>query len=265
VIDIHTHVLPGLDDGAADLEESVALAEQAAADGVLTLVATPHIREDHDVPIAELAARAKRLTVELERRSIPVRILPGGEVATSVAPTLTDEQLRAVSLGGASRYVLLEPPYGPLPRNFEDVVFGLALRGFVAVIAHPERSHDLRTNLERLAELVRRGSLVQVTAAALAGDGKSESARFAAELVERRLAHCLASDSHRAGQRAGIAEARRALASKSIGMAEYARQMTHDVPERLIADEPARVPPPLERGRGRRRAWRRAPGPLGAG
>lgn len=263
MIDIHTHVLPGLDDGAVDLEESVALAERAASEGVHTLVATPHIRQDHAVAIAELAARAGALTIELERRSLPVRVLPGGEVATSVALELTDEQLRSVSLGGASRYVLLEPPYGPLLPNFEEVVFGLALRGVVSVIAHPERSHDLRTNLDRLAELVRRGSLVQVTAGALTGDGRSESARFALELVERRLAHCLASDWHHTGGRAGLAEARRALASKGARIAEYARQMTDDVPGRLIADELARVAPP--RGPARRRPWRRSLGTLGTG
>lgn len=254
MIDLHTHVLPGLDDGARDIDDSVSMAIRAAEDGVHTLVATPHIRDDYAVHIHELRDRTDQLSDELSRRNVPVRVLPGGEVAMSMAGELSDAQLRAVSLGGSSRYVLLETPYGPLPPQFEEVIFSLALRGVVCVIAHPERSKDIRADLGRLTELVRRGSLLQLTAGSVTGQSGREAERFALRLVRMQLVHCLASDSHRPGDRATLGEARRALAR--AGAERYAASITTDLPQRLLADESVRPNAPIEEPR-RRWAWGR--------
>jgi protein-tyrosine phosphatase len=256
MIDLHTHVLPGVDDGAPDLDASVAIAKRAAADGVHTMVATPHIREDYDVAPDELAPRAAELERRLRKRGVPVRVLPGGEVAMTRARDLDDEQLRMVSIAGRTRYVLLETPYGGVPASFEEVVFTLELRGYTSVIAHPERSETFRARPERLAELVEHGALLQLTAAALTGQLGRGVLRFALDLVELEMAHVIASDVHRPSERrATLSEARQVLGRRGLG--ELGEWMTVAVPERIAAGE-APPPAPTIRQRGRR-SWLRRP------
>ena len=113
MIDLHCHILPGIDDGALDLEDSVAMARIAAADGIDVIAATPHIRHDHDVRIAELARRVEEVNAELRRADVPVTIVSGGEVAETALDGLDEEELRTVSLAGAG-WILLEPRPGPL-------------------------------------------------------------------------------------------------------------------------------------------------------
>jgi protein-tyrosine phosphatase len=255
MIDLHTHVLPGLDDGAPDLDASVAIAEQAAADGVHTLVATPHIREDFDVQPEEIAPRAEELERRLRERGLGVRVLPGGEVAMTRVAELDDEQLRMVSIAGGTPYVLFETPYGDVPPSFEEVAFALQVRGYAALIAHPERSESFRARPERLTGLVERGALVQVTAAALTGGLGRDVGRFAVELVERGDAHVIASDVHRAtGRRSSLGEARLSLERRGLG--EVAEWMTVAMPERIVAGE-APAPAPMLRPRGRLAGLRR--------
>jgi protein-tyrosine phosphatase len=240
MVDIHTHVLPGLDDGAPTLERSIAIASQAAADGVEVLVATPHIREDYDVRPEELADRAAEVDAAVREQELPVRVVPGGEVSMTRVEALDDPVLRMVSLGGRTRYVLLETPYGRVPRSFDDVVFGLHVRGFTPVIAHPERNESFRRRPERLTGLADRGALLQLTASALTGGEGRETGRFALDLVEGGHAQVIASDVHSAtGRRSSLADARAALERRGLG--EVAAWMTNDVPAQLIADG---APPP---------------------
>jgi len=192
VIDLHCHILPGVDDGARDLDDSLAMARQAAGDGIGLVCATPHIRHDHDVVIGELAERVAALNHELSAQGIPVEVARGGEVAEAALDGLTPGELMAVSLGGAGRWVLLEPAPGRLSDGLLARVESLRRRGVGAVIAHPERhwGEDLP---ERLEALVARGALMQITAAALENTA-SEPALI--ELAERGLVHLVASDSH---------------------------------------------------------------------
>ena len=164
MIDTHSHVLAGLDDGAETLDESVAMARRAAAKGVTRMVATPHIRDDFDVAIGELPDRVAELNGALRAAELELIVHQGGEVAFYRLDDLTDDDLRSVSFGGASRYVLVETPYGSVPAGFEEALFRLALRGFTAVVAHPERSPSFQRHPERLTGLVERGMLLQLTA-----------------------------------------------------------------------------------------------------
>jgi protein-tyrosine phosphatase len=194
MIDLHCHILPGLDDGARDLEDSVAMARQAQADGIAVVCATPHIRADHDVHIEQIAARVAALADELEAQGIDVRLRPGGELAETEADSLSDEQLRAVTLGGAGGWVLLEPAPGPLGKSLEALVARLSMRGVGTIVAHPER-HAGADFRERLDELVSRGCLIQWTAdfVAHAADGD-----LVLNLAQDGLVHLLASDAHSA-------------------------------------------------------------------
>jgi protein-tyrosine phosphatase len=139
MIDLHCHVLPRLDDGALDLEDSVAMARQAQADGIGTICARSHIRWDHDVAIEQIGARVDALQQELERRSVPVQIVPGGEVAQTAVERCESAQLRTLSLGGAGGWILLELAPGPLAAELLEPVRRIHEAGMGAIVAHPER------------------------------------------------------------------------------------------------------------------------------
>jgi protein-tyrosine phosphatase len=204
VIDLHSHILPGLDDGAIDLEDSVAMARQAEADGIEIVCATPHIRSDHDVQVEELEGRIQAVNDELERHGMAVRVAPGGEVADEALHEVPDEKLRVVSLGRTGVWLLIEPRPGPITADLIETVDALAARGFRCVIAHPER-HAGADFRERLEALVERGALIQVTAALIA-DGPA--APVLLELADHGLVHLLGSDAHssRAGRPVRLSE-----------------------------------------------------------
>jgi protein-tyrosine phosphatase len=193
VIDLHCHILPGLDDGPVEMADSVEMAEQADADGIEIVCATPHIRWDHDVRIAELSERVDMLNAELAARGAGARVVVGGEVAETAAEGLEDAELELVSLGGSGGWVLLEPAPGPLSGSLADAVDRLAARGCRSVIAHPER-HLSPDMVERLLDLIGRGALVQATAALFEGD--DDAARYMLGLADRGVVHVLGSDSH---------------------------------------------------------------------
>jgi protein-tyrosine phosphatase len=194
VIDLHCHILPGIDDGAIDVDDSVAMARQGAADGIELICATPHIRHDHDVRIGELRSRVNEVNAELERVGVTARVATGGEVAETVLDRVDDDELRAVSLGGGGRWILLEPAPGPLSDTLAVAVEHLRERGFRSLIAHPER-HLTADVDRRVAALIDRGVLVQATAAYLTA---ADTAPTMLELAGRGLIHVLSSDSHSA-------------------------------------------------------------------
>jgi protein-tyrosine phosphatase len=191
VIDVHCHILPGLDDGALDLEDSVAMAAQAVEDGIEVVCATPHIRPDHIVLVAELPARVAALQRELCRREIDVQIALGGEIAQTTAAGLSNTELRDLSLGGGG-WVLVEPAPGPLGDDLVVLVDGLAARGGHAIVAHPER-HAAMDFADRLRELIARGALIQWTADFVA---RAAAGDLVLEYASAGLVHLLGSDAH---------------------------------------------------------------------
>jgi protein-tyrosine phosphatase len=209
LIDLHCHILPGIDDGALDIRDSAGLARQAAADGIEAICATPHIRHDHDVRIDELAGRVEALNRHLRGEGIPVTVLTGGEVAETAVEDLSEEELDAVALGGG-RWVLLEPAPGPLGESLERRVGHLAERGRRVLIAHPER-HLSADMYERIGRLIALGALVQATADFFL---REQMAAGMLALAEAGLVHVLSSDAHSShgGRPAKIAAAFERLA-----------------------------------------------------
>lgn len=260
MIDLHNHVLPGLDDGPADVEGSVALATAAAAAGIRVLAATPHLREDHPaVVLTELPQRVERLGKELRRRGLDVTLVSGAEVATTRAMGMSDDELRAVTLAGNGRDLLLETPYGALPDSYERLVERLTSRGFRILAAHPERNPTLQSDPSRLGRLVEAGLLVQVTAAGLAGPRRSRSRALALTALERRWAHVIASDAHSAHWRPPELLPGLAAAAKRLpALAAELQWMVEDAPRAILEGRP--LPPRPPRGEARRRARFRGPG-----
>ena len=194
MIDLHSHILPALDDGALDLADSVAMAREAERDAIAVVCATPHIRDDHDVRIEELPARVDELQRELDRLGVRVRIAQGGEVAQFAADALSAEHLRAVSLDGGG-WILLEPAPGLLADELPALVERLAERGAPTILAHPERhaGADLEVRLRALAE---RGCLIQWTADFIARGEPGDPDALVLRLARNGLVHLIASDAH---------------------------------------------------------------------
>jgi protein-tyrosine phosphatase len=240
MIDLHCHILPGIDDGAVDAADSAAMAVQAQADGIELVCATPHIRWDHDVRIAELADRVAALNDELATRGTRTRIATGGEVAETAAADLDASELEAVSLGGGGGWILLEPRPGPLADSLAATVEHLGERGYRCVIAHPERhpGHDL---IARLAALVERGALVQGTAALLDSDDIGPLAYLASHGV----LHLLGSDAHssRAGRPVRLSTALTRLATLDP-VGSHLEWVARDAPATVVRGDP--VEPPFE-------------------
>ncbi len=194
MIDLHCHILPGVDDGALDLADSVAMATVAERDGIRVVCATPHIRDDHDVRIDELGDKVQELQHELDDRGIAVRITQGGELAQPAADALSDPHLRAVSLDG-SGWILLEPGPGAMADELSGVVERLVARTTGVIIAHPER-HAGADFEERLRSLSARGCLIQWTADFILNTDLSDPDAMMRRLVHEGLVHLLASDAH---------------------------------------------------------------------
>jgi protein-tyrosine phosphatase len=202
VIDLHCHILPGLDDGPPDLDASVALALLASADGTRTIVATPHVREDYPFAIEEIARLTVQVNERLAAEGVALKVEAGAEVAISRLSQLDDDTLAKVCLGDATNAMLVESPYQQATDTLEDALFNLQLRGFKPVLAHPERSPSFMSNPDRLAKLVERGMLCSVTSASMAGRFGRTVQRFTRTLFERGLVHDVASDAHDIRRRA---------------------------------------------------------------
>jgi protein-tyrosine phosphatase len=249
VIDLHSHLLPGLDDGARDLEEALAIARAMADDGVRIVAATPHVR--HDYPTSAEAMEAALATGQeaVAAAGIELEVRGGGELALDALPELSADERVRFGLGGNPRLLLLEFPYYGWPMGLTQTVFELASQGVVAVVAHPERNAEVQEKPERLADIVRVGGVVQLTAASVDGRLGRAPAACARRLLELELAHLIASDAHAPSVRqAGLSSAAAAAGGEELG-----RWLTHDVPAALLAGVALPPRPPLPRRRLRSR------------
>jgi protein-tyrosine phosphatase len=241
MIDIHSHVLSGLDDGPAEIEESVAFARAAAAQGTTVLAATPHLRSDYpDVAIEEVAARCDELN-KLVSASIGLSVTPAAEVDVFWAQQASDEQLHLASFGQRGTDLLVETPYGIVSDAFEDMLFRIALRGYRILLAHPERNPSFQRDPDRLRNMAARGVLMQITLpSVVTRDKNSRSRKLAFQLVREGLAHNLASDSHSSG-RFRPPDLRLGVQEFAELAPEYAEWMVTDAPAAILDGK--RLPP----------------------
>jgi protein-tyrosine phosphatase len=201
VIDLHCHVLPGVDDGPETLADSLDLCRAAVAAGTRTIVATPHVSWDWPGVTSQVVAEGvERVRSALEAEGIDLELRAGAELAMTRASDLSDEELVALRLGGGP-YLLVECPYSPASAGFEAILSGLAERGHRIVLAHPERCPAFHRRPAQLAAFVEAGMLTSVTASAFGGRFGRDVERFAWRLLEQGLVHDVASDGHGAGMR----------------------------------------------------------------
>ena len=236
MIDLHVHILPGLDDGPRRMEESVEMALAACRDGTRVIVATPHNR-DVVQRSSVIAARdsVSRLRRELKKRSVPLTVIFGME------NHLEMDTVEQADVGGAwpiegTRFILIELPFEIYPFHTEETLQKLLDMGLRPIVVHPERNEPIQRNTQLLAGLVSMGALVQITAGSLAGYLGQTARAVSEELLRSGLAHVIASDGHAPdGHRAPLLLPGVEAAARVVGE-RAARRMVEDIPLAIVED-----------------------------
>lgn len=237
MFDLHSHILPGLDDGAKTLEESMAMLHAAASDGIKGMAATPHAK---DVREAGALPRVREHVDTLNRLAKDAGL--NLKVYVGMENHLTADLPELLAAGKAFSYnggpfVLVELPFDSLPDYADDVLARLQGQGLTPVIAHPERQTDIMKDPGIMGELAERGTLGQVTSTCILGKFGDESRDVAETLIRNGWVHVISTDCHRpTGPRApGMAEA--VLEAEKIVGAEKARVMAVALPRAILAGQ----------------------------
>ena len=250
-IDIHAHILPGLDDGATDLDESLAMARIAVHEGVGTMLTTSHSAECFERgPQQWMLDDIQNVQRALDEANIPLTLQPGMEIF------LTPETLQDLAIGRAwglagSHYILVEVPFRLWPPYIEPTLFELQVAGYIPILAHPERYSIIQRDPNMMYILAERGILGQVTAEALNGSQGTAAQRCAMTLVEHGLVQFIASDGHGEPlrKRRPVVAAGLAIAANLVGD-EAARAMLTTNPQQILDDVPLVIDPePIEQRR----------------
>jgi protein-tyrosine phosphatase len=196
MIDIHCHILPGVDDGAAAISDSIDMAHKAVSEGIHTIIATPHHKNSkYDNTKDSIIKRVLELNEMLHDERIPLTILPGQEVRI-YGEVVEDLEKGEILPLNHSQYLFIELPSGHVPRYTEKLVFDLQLKGIIPIIVHPERNQEIIEHPDVLYNLVKKGALTQVTASSISGYFGKKIKNFSFQLIEANLTHFIASDAH---------------------------------------------------------------------
>jgi protein-tyrosine phosphatase len=257
MIDLHCHVLAGIDDGPATIEDSVALARCALDRGIETIVATPHVSWHYENDAETISGLVRQATVALGAAAVDVSVVAGAEIAFTRAVDLGEDELAKLTLG-SGRWLLLECPFSSSVAGLDSLALDLQDEGFGVVLAHPERCPALAGDPKVLESLVRAGVLTSITAGSLVGRFGGTVRRFAHELMEAELVHNVASDAHDLERRQpGIA-----AVLEQAGFGALAGWLAQDVPAAILSGAETIPPRPRVRIRATpprhpRRWWRR--------
>src|SRR4051794_14892236 len=199
-VDLHCHLLPGLDDGSASLGAAMGHVRRLAAEDVREVACTPHVKSAvfPRVVLGEIADRVEALQQEIDAEGLDVRLHTGGEVAHRDALRLRPDEIALAAQGPEhARWILLECPFAGVDEAFTAAAERLTGLGYGLVLAHPERSADvLGANFARLEALRESGAVLQVNVCSLLGNHGPEAQDIAVSFVRRGTAFCLASDGH---------------------------------------------------------------------
>jgi protein-tyrosine phosphatase len=261
MIDLHCHILPGIDDGAPDLDVALEMARIAVADGIRVTACTPHIYPGlYENTMTGIQASVAALQAALEEAGIPLKLTIGAD--THLAPDLVG-QIRSghVPTLAGSRYFLLEPPHHVAPPRFEDEVFGLMAAGYVPVITHPERLSWIETHYEIFGRLAHAGAWMQITAGSTTGRFGRRPKYWAERMLDERLVDILATDSHHVHKRPPLLAEGRDAAARIVGD-EEATHMVVTRPRGVLLDAapnslPARPARPAPRRKQGESLWKR--------
>ena len=252
MIDLHCHILPGMDDGAIDLAMSLGMARAHAADRVAVVACTPHILPGlYSNTASAIREQVSLLQTAVDAEGIPLSLVVGADnhIASSFVGDLRSGLLLSL---GDTRYVLVEPPHHVAPPRMANVFFDLLLAGYVPILTHPERLTYMGDQYDLMRGLVHRGVWMQITAGSLAGRFGSRARYWAERMLEEGLVHIIATDAHDLERRPPNLGLGRELAAKRVGE-EEARNLVQVRPAGILADQPpANLPQPISRVAGSR-------------
>ena len=255
MIDLHCHILPGLDDGPSHVEESLKMAECAVADGIHTLVATPHAFSGaYHNPLPHILTHIAHLKKIIVENQIPLDICPGAEVRIHQDMDRSVKEGKTVSINNTGHYILVEFPYNMIIPGTRDVLFQLFLKGVTPVLAHPERNLALQRNPDILSDLVTMGCLVQLTAMSITGELGHDAMKYSHFLLKQRQAHVIATDAHNAESRPPILSSAVEVTAHILGDTEAAEAMVKENPRIILDGKPFDLPEP--RKRSKKPGWR---------
>jgi protein-tyrosine phosphatase len=243
LIDLHAHILPGIDDGPKTLEDSLGMARLAVADGITTMVATPHLFRHKSVhpqdlnPPEDILQAVKDFNQKLSEAKIDLTVLPGCEIPlfSDIIPYI--DAGRIVTINAGQRYICLELPDSIIPPATEDIIFQLSSRGLTPIITHPERNPVLYETPHKLRRLVSLGCLAQVTARSLTRGFGWRVFWFAKKLIREGLVQLMATDTHNLAHRPPVMGMAVKKLGKLVGESR-AQDMVATIPERIIQGKP---------------------------
>lgn len=236
MVDIHSHILPGLDDGSLSLEMSLEMARMAVRDGIHTIIATPHYNNGrYDNEYEDILFECNQLNAELENVGIPLKVLPGQEVHVTynLIEQIVDKKVGTLY---GTRYILLELPHNSIPIYLKELLLDLDNRNLIPIIAHPERNAVLIHEPQRLNEIADAGALMQLTAKSITGGNGKSPQRLAMQMIKSHCAHFIASDAHNSTTRSvNLSEAYKVV-SRVIGRGISYSFRNHAI--QLLQNEP---------------------------
>ena len=242
MIDLHAHILPGIDDGPRSLKDALEMARLAVADGITTMVATPHLFRRKSVEFNNLnrpddiRQAVARFNEKLAEEQIDLTVLPGCEIPlfTEIIKFIDEQQI--LTINDNERYICLEMPDTVIPPATENIIFELNSRGITPIITHPERNLVFYEMPDKLRRFISLGCLAQITARSLTRGFGWGVARFTRRLVRDGLIHLMASDAHNVAKRPPVMGNALKKLSKMVGERQ-ARDMVETFPERIIRGE----------------------------
>lgn len=200
LIDIHCHILPGVDDGPKTLEDSLDMARAAVDNGITTIIATPHFNCFFENKKVDILKKVVQLNERIREENIPLTILPGKEIAI-YGDIIEDLEKGIIQSLCDTQYIFIELPLNHVPKYIDKLIYNLQVKKFVPIIVHPERNVQIVKQPELLYRLVKHGALTQITAASLVRGFGKETMKFTEKLIEANLVHFIASDAHNVGSR----------------------------------------------------------------
>lgn len=243
MIDIHAHILPGLDDGAQTWEEALTMARMAVADGIRTMVASPHLYQNRVVDNEKINNKETILVIvnqfkqKLMDEGIDLEIVPGCDTPLCFELLRLMDDGLLLTINDLNRYLLLELPDTSFPPATEQVCFRLQSKGITPIITHPERNFIIQEMPDKIGRLLDMGCLVQVTSSSLLGVFGRRVAKFTRQMLKKGYVHMVATDAHDTRRRPPVLSTAVEALSGLVGK-DQARAMVTVIPEKIVRGEP---------------------------
>jgi protein-tyrosine phosphatase len=244
VIDLHSHILPGVDDGSPDIETSLVMARIAVDDGIEVMACTPHFMPGlYDNNAADIRRRVAELNQRLIAEDIDLALVVGGDahIRPDFIDCLRSDQILRLH---DSRYVLFEPSHVTMPPRLEDLLFNVLVAGYTPILTHPERFRWIEGNYAVFERLIKAGVWMQVTAGSLTGKYGKRPHYWAQKMLAQGHVHMLASDAHNTRSRPPIMSEAFNIATQEVGLDE-ARHLVLTRPQAILENLPAEHVVPL--------------------